>query len=174
MNLNFHCLCHIWLWSRLWKRVGFVIHNCIAGTDCLKCDIGHRQIILRNILQVRLLRRRRSIRRVLSRIGWSFWDLGLRHLADNYQVSSVKSGSGQPPDRAQMCSFVCWSRLILFFSEPVSGPPNGILSDETRKRTSEKVILSEYVHRTAPNLGQDQITVWLKQHFANELLWWPA
>ena len=33
-------------------------------------------------------------------------DLGLRHFANNYQVSSVKSGSGQPPDRAQICSFV--------------------------------------------------------------------
>ena len=32
-------------------------------------------------------------------------DLGLRHFANNYQVSSVKSGSGQPPDRAQICSF---------------------------------------------------------------------
>ena len=32
-------------------------------------------------------------------------DLGLRHFPNNYQVSSVKSGSGQPPDRAQICSF---------------------------------------------------------------------
>ena len=31
-------------------------------------------------------------------------DLGLRRFANNYQVSSVKSGSGQPPDRAQICS----------------------------------------------------------------------
>ena len=90
-------------------------------------------------------------------------DLDLRHFATNYQVSSVKSGSGDPPDRVQICQF-----SVIF------GPPKGILSDETRKRTSEKVILSEYVHRTAPNLGQDQITVWLKQLFANELLWWPA
>ena len=28
--------------------------------------------------------------------------------------------------------------------------------------------------RTVPNMVQDQITVRLKQHFANELLWWPA
>ena len=33
-------------------------------------------------------------------------DLDLRHFATNYQVSSVKSGSGNPPDRAQICSFV--------------------------------------------------------------------
>ncbi len=38
----------------------------------------------------------------------------------------------------------------------------------------KKVILGEYVHRTVPNLDQDQITVWLRKHFANELLWWPA
>ena len=35
-----------------------------------------------------------------------FGNLGLRHFANNYQVSSAKSGSGQPPDRAQICSFV--------------------------------------------------------------------
>ena len=50
-------------------------------------------------------------------------DLGLRHFANNYQVSSVKSGSGQPPDRAQICPMLLMCRLILFFSEPVSGPP---------------------------------------------------
>ena len=31
-------------------------------------------------------------------------DLGLRHFAKYYQVSSAKNGSGQPPDRAQICS----------------------------------------------------------------------
>ena len=31
-------------------------------------------------------------------------DLDLRHFATNYQVSSVKSGSGEPPDRAQICA----------------------------------------------------------------------
>ena len=33
-------------------------------------------------------------------------DLHLRHFGNNYQVSSVKSGSGQPPDRAQICPYV--------------------------------------------------------------------
>ena len=51
-------------------------------------------------------------------------DLHLRHFAKHYQVSSVKSGSGQPPDRAQICPMLLMMcRLILFFSEPVSGPP---------------------------------------------------
>ena len=49
-------------------------------------------------------------------------NLDLRHFATNYQVSSVKSGSGQSPDRAQICSFVD-VLFNTFFSEPVSGPP---------------------------------------------------
>ena len=32
-------------------------------------------------------------------------DLVLRHFANNYQVPSAKSGSGEPPDRAQICSY---------------------------------------------------------------------
>ena len=32
-------------------------------------------------------------------------DLQLRHFAKHYQVSGVKSWSGQPPDRADICSY---------------------------------------------------------------------
>ena len=53
-----------------------------------------------------------------------------------------------------------------FFLSRVSDHQNGILSDETRKRTSEKVILGEYVHRTVPNMGPEPRLVW----FANALL----
>ena len=40
--------------------------------------------------------------------------------------SSAESGSGEPPDRAQICACdVCLSEasLKLFFSEPILGPP---------------------------------------------------
>ena len=48
----------------------------------------------------------------------------MRLFATNYQVSSVKSGSGQPPDRAQLCPFADDVLFLkYFFSEPVSGPP---------------------------------------------------
>ena len=49
-------------------------------------------------------------------------DLGLRDFANNYQVSSAKSGSGQPPDRAQICSFDDVP-FNIFFSGLISGPP---------------------------------------------------
>ena len=67
-------------------------------------------------------------------------DLHLRHFAKHYQVSSVKSGSGQPPDRAQICSFVdVEARLKLFFSEPVSGPPKGNLRHRNAKKSVRNV-----------------------------------
>ena len=62
-------------------------------------------------------------------------DLGLRHFANNYQVSSVKSGSGQPPDRAQICSYddvVRSSRF--FFCEPDSGPTKWNFSRRNAQR----------------------------------------
>ena len=49
-------------------------------------------------------------------------DPGLKHFANNYQVSSAQSGSGQPPDRAQICSFD--EAVSRFFFEQLSGPPN--------------------------------------------------
>ena len=69
------------------------------------------------------LRRRRSIRRLLSRIGGSVRDPDLAHFANVSAFSSVQNGSGEPPDRAEMCSCDVEARLKLFFSEPVSGPP---------------------------------------------------
>ena len=88
--------------------------------------------------------------------------------------SSAQSGSGNLQIELKTVRSSFDDASLIFFLSRFLDHQNAILSDETRKRTSEKVILSEYVHRTAPNLGQDQIAVWLKQHFANELLWWPA
>ena len=56
--------------------------------------------------------------------------------------SSSQSGSGQPPDRAQICPMcvrVC--PFNIFFADPILDQQNGILVEETRKETSKKVIL---------------------------------
>ena len=68
-------------------------------------------------------------------------DLGLRHFANNYQISSVKSGSGQPPDRAQICSFDDDADVPfnIFFSEPVSGPPKWNFRRGNAKKSVKKV-----------------------------------
>ncbi len=67
--------------------------------------------------------------------------LHLRHFAKHYQVSSAQSGSGQPPDRAQICSFDDdEAGLKLFFSEPVSGPPKWNFS---RRNAKKNVIKSD-------------------------------
>ena len=62
----------------------------------------------------------------------------------------------------------------VFFSEPVSGPPKVNLRHRNTKIQSKLWIALVLRPRTVPNMVQDQITVRLKQHFANELLWWPA
>ena len=65
--------------------------------------------------------------------------------------SSVKSGSGEPPDRAQICAMfdvvVVVSVLKLFFSEPVLGPPNVDFSRENAKMNVKK----RDIARTSPS-----------------------
>ena len=51
---------------------------------------------------------------------------------------------------------------------------SGTVTEETRKMTSKKVFPRSSVHRECQTWVQDQITVWLEQLFANELLWWSA
>ena len=71
-----------------------------------------------------------------------FVDLDLRHFATNYQVSSAKSGSAQPPDRAQICACDDDVRVqTFFFGDPILEQRNGAQVEETRKKTSKKVIL---------------------------------
>ena len=65
-------------------------------------------------------------------------DLGLRHFANNYQVSSVKSGSGEPPDRAQICALMLSPFSKLFFSEPILGPPNVRLRHRNARTSVKK------------------------------------
>ena len=64
----------------------------------------------------------------------------MRHFAKHYQVSGVKSWSGQPPERAQICSLSDdEAGLKLFFSEPVSGPPKVHLRHRNTKKSVKNV-----------------------------------
>ena len=76
-----------------------------------------------------------------------FGDLHLRHFARHYQVSSVKSGSGQPPDRVQISSCDDEAGLKLFFSDPVSGPPNW----NFKRRNAKKNVRKSDMQRTCPS-----------------------
>ena len=66
------------------------------------------------------------------------------------------------------------ARVDLVFSEPVSGPPKVNLRHRNKKKSVKNVDRTRTEASNCANMVQDQITVRLKQHFANELLWWPA
>ena len=68
-------------------------------------------------------------------------DPDLSNFAKDYAFPSAESGSGQPPDRAQICSFDdddVEAGLKLFFSEPVSGPPKVNLRHRNGKMNVKK------------------------------------
>ena len=75
--------------------------------------------------------------------------------ATTQTFSSPQSGSGQPPDRAQICSYVVWwwNRLILFFSEPVSGPPNVNFQRGNAKKSVKKSASTRHVASNWSKLG---------------------
>ena len=59
--------------------------------------------------------------------------------------SSAESGSGEPPDRAQICAPPFDASLKLFFSEPILGPPNVDFSRENEKMDSKKPVSTRHV-----------------------------
>ena len=61
--------------------------------------------------------------------------------ATTQTFSRPQSGSGQPPDRAQICSFDDddEARVDLVFSEPVSGPPKVNLRHRNTKKSVKNV-----------------------------------
>ena len=59
--------------------------------------------------------------------------------------SSAESGSGEPPDRAQICPMMMMCRLILFFSGPVSGPPEWTFGRGNAKKSVKKVDSTRHV-----------------------------
>ena len=66
------------------------------------------------------------------------------------------------------------ARVDLVFSEPVSEPPKVNLRHRNKKKSVKNVDRTRTEASNCAKHGPDQITVRLKQHFANELLWWPA
>ena len=60
--------------------------------------------------------------------------------------SRVESGSGEPPDRAQICAMMmCDPVSNFFFSEPILGPPNVDFSRENEKMDSKKPVSTRHV-----------------------------
>ena len=88
-----------------------------------------------------------QLNRSLGEFEGPIRDLDLRLFATNYQVSSVKSGSGEPPDRAQICALFFDPVSNFFFSEPILGPPNVDFSRENAKMNVKKSDIA----RTSPS-----------------------
>ena len=90
-----------------------------------------------------------QLNRSLGEFEGPIRDLDLKLFATNYQVSSVKSGSGEPPDRAQICAMMLMlmCRLILFFSEPFLRPPKVNL----RHRNGKMNVKKSDIARTSPS-----------------------
>ena len=88
--------------------------------------------------------------------------------------SSAESGSGEPPDRAQICAMSddVEAGLKLFFSEPILGPPKVDFSRENAKKSVKKVDSTPVMWpRTVPNLGPDPSVVkkWIGPSLDSEL-----
>ena len=68
--------------------------------------------------------------------------------------SSAESGSGQPPDRAQICPMMMMMPFNTFFSEPVSEPPKWTCSRRNTKKNVRKsdiaANMSIELHQTGP------------------------
>ena len=88
-----------------------------------------------------------QLNRSLGEFEGPIRDPVLARFAKHYQVSSAESGSGEPPDRAQICAMlvILMCRLILFFSEPILGPPNVDFSRENEKMDSKKTVSTRHV-----------------------------
>ena len=102
-----------------------------------------------------------QLNRFLGKLEGPIRDPVLARLPRVAAFSRVESGFGEPPDRAQICApMMMMKPFNIFFLSQFLDRQNGIYSDETRKRMSEKVILSEYVHRTVPNMVPEPRLVW--------------
>ena len=69
--------------------------------------------------------------------------------------SSAESGSGEPPDRAQICPMMCDDDVacLIFFSEPILGPPNVDFSRENEKIDSKKPVSTRHMATNGTKRG---------------------
>ena len=67
--------------------------------------------------------------------------------------SSAESGSGEPPDRAQICPLMCDASLKLFFSEPILGSPKVDFGRENAKKSVKKVDNTRHVATNCAKSG---------------------
>ena len=81
--------------------------------------------------------------------------------------SSAESGSGEPPDRAQICAMMMSVTCLklCFFLSRFWDRQNGILVVETRKSQSKKWIAPVMWPRTVPNLGPEADLDWFRKAF---------
>ena len=71
--------------------------------------------------------------------------------ATTHTFSSAQSGSGQPPDRAQICSFADDVPFNIFLYEPVSEPPKVNLRHRNVKMNVQK---SDIATNISPNCAK--------------------
>ena len=64
--------------------------------------------------------------------------------------SSAERGSGEPPDRAQICAMMLKPFQTFFFSEPILGPPKGDFIRENAKKSVKKVDNTRHVATNCP------------------------
>ena len=90
-----------------------------------------------------------QLNRSLGEFEGPIRDLDLARFPRVAAFSSAESGSGEPPDRAQICAPPMLSDPILklFFSEPILGPPNVDFSRENAKMNVKKSDIA----RTSPS-----------------------
>ena len=74
-----------------------------------------------------------QLNRSLEEFEGPIRDLDSRLFATNYQVSSAKSGSGEPPDRAQICALLFDPVSNFFFLSRFWDRQTWILVVKTRK-----------------------------------------
>ena len=67
--------------------------------------------------------------------------------------SSAESGSGEPPDRAQICAMCDDPVSNFFFSEPILGPPHVDFSRENEKMDSKKPASTRHVATNGTKRG---------------------
>ena len=81
-------------------------------------------------------------------------DPDLSSFAKDYQLSRPESGSGEPPDRAQICAMMLSDAISnFFFSEPILGPPKWTFGRGNTKNAVKKVDRALLRLRTETQFG---------------------